>query len=188
MRASEWHPGGHGLHVHFTVGRYVRQRLIRDVWGRGVVHVKLIGDLPAGSGTLEEARRAAGYLAKCVSKNIADERVPRLHGYEVAQGFQPERVSLSAESDLAVIAQASSGWAARPCPCGARRNRRAGAPRRRTGVPGLDDELSERAEKWAEETAVAQGLPPRIEDLDVLRDVCELLGLRRSGAPDGPQA
>jgi hypothetical protein len=52
---SEWHPGGHGLHVHFTVGRYVRQRLIRDVWGRGIVHIKLIGDLPVGSGALEEA-------------------------------------------------------------------------------------------------------------------------------------
>ena len=23
---SEWHPGGHGLHVHFTVDRYVRER------------------------------------------------------------------------------------------------------------------------------------------------------------------
>ena len=31
----EWHPGGHGLHVHFAVGRYVRQTLIRDTWGRG---------------------------------------------------------------------------------------------------------------------------------------------------------
>jgi hypothetical protein len=34
----EWHPGGHGLHVHFTVGRYVRQSLIREAWGRGIVH------------------------------------------------------------------------------------------------------------------------------------------------------
>ena len=57
--ASEWHPGGHGLHVHFAVGRYVQQRLIRDVWGRGIVHIKLIGDLPVGSGALEEARIAA---------------------------------------------------------------------------------------------------------------------------------
>jgi hypothetical protein len=58
----EWHPGGHGLHVHFAVGRYVRQSLIRDLWGRGIVHIKLIGDLPVGSGVLEEARRVAGYL------------------------------------------------------------------------------------------------------------------------------
>jgi hypothetical protein len=55
-------------------------------------------------------------------------------------------------------------------------------------VPGLDDELRERAEKWAEETAVAQGLPAHVEDLEVLRDVCELLGLRRSGPPDRPEA
>ena len=29
----EWHPGGHGLHVHFIVGRYVRQSLIREAVG-----------------------------------------------------------------------------------------------------------------------------------------------------------
>ncbi len=87
--APEWHPGGHGLHVHFAVGRYVRQSLIRDVWARGITHIKLIGDLPVGSGALEEARKAGGYLAKYVSKSIGDERVPRLHRYEVAQGFQP---------------------------------------------------------------------------------------------------
>jgi hypothetical protein len=55
--------------------------------------------------------------------------------------------------------------------------------RRRTGVPGLDDDLLQRAAEWAEETAVAQGLPARVEDLDVLRSVCELLGLRQSDAP-----
>jgi hypothetical protein len=55
-------------------------------------------------------------------------------------------------------------------------------------VPGLDDELQERAATWAEETAVAQGLPPRVEDLEVLRDVCELLGVRRLDAPDRPEA
>jgi hypothetical protein len=52
-------------------------------------------------------------------------------------------------------------------------------------VPGLDESLRERAAKWAEETAVEQGLPARIEDLEVLRNVCELLGLRESDAPDG---
>jgi hypothetical protein len=47
------------------------------------------------------------------------------------------------------------------------------------------DDLQERAATWAEETAVAQGLPPRIEDLAVLRNVCELLGICESDAPDG---
>jgi hypothetical protein len=59
--------------------------------------------------------------------------------------------------------------------------------RRRTGVPGLDEDLRERAERWAEETALAQGLPARVDDLEVLRSVCELLGLC-SDAPDRPQA
>jgi hypothetical protein len=112
--APEWHPGGHGLHVHFTVGRYVSQRLIRDVWGHGITHIKLIGDLPVGSGALEEARRAAVYLAKYVSKNIGDERVPHLHRYEVAQGFQPEKVALAGESEQVVIALASERMGSAP--------------------------------------------------------------------------
>ena len=29
----EWHPGGHGLHVHFLVGRFIRQSLIRGGLG-----------------------------------------------------------------------------------------------------------------------------------------------------------
>jgi len=102
----EWHSGGHGLHVHFAVGRYVKRSLIESVWARGRTHIKLIGDLPVGSGALEEARRAAGYLAKYVAKNVADERVPRLHRYEVAQGFQPERIPLKGISEAEVIAQA----------------------------------------------------------------------------------
>ena len=106
---SEWHPGGHGLHVHFAVGRYVRQRLIRDVWGRGIVHIKLIGDLPHGSGALEEARVAAAYLAKYVSKSLDDERrAAGLHRYEVAQGFQPERVQLQARAEADLLAEASA--------------------------------------------------------------------------------
>lgn len=50
---------------------------------------------------------------------------------------------------------------------------------------GLDDDLRERAANWAEKTALAQGLPAKIEDIEVLRNVCELLGLRESDAPDG---
>ena len=79
--APEWHPGGHGLHVHFAVGRYVKQALIREVWGQGHVFVKLIGDLPVGSGALEESRVSARYLAKYMSKNVGERRVP--------EGFKP---------------------------------------------------------------------------------------------------
>ena len=86
---AEWHKTGHGLHVHLAVGRYVPRRLIEEAWGRGFVHIKLIGDLPVGSGTLEEARKAGRYLGKYAGKDFGHGRVAGLHRYEVAQGFQP---------------------------------------------------------------------------------------------------
>jgi len=105
---SEWHPGGHGLHVHFAVARFVPQRLIRDVWGRGIVHIKLIGDLPQGSGALDEARVAATYLAKYASKSLDDDRrAAGLHRYEVAQGFQPAKVECHGVTAEDVIERAS---------------------------------------------------------------------------------
>jgi hypothetical protein len=103
----EWHPGGHGLHVHFAVGRFIPQRLIRDTWARGHVHIKLLGDLAVGSGDLEEARLAAGYLAKYAGKAIEDDRPPDLHRYEVAQGFMPLSVTFNGETVEEVIATAT---------------------------------------------------------------------------------
>ena len=111
----EWHPGGHGLHVHFAVGRYVPQPLIRDVWERGHVFIKLLSDLPVGSGAVEEARVAARYLSKYVGKGFGDERRRAgLHRYEVAQGFQPEKLVLTGRSDEDVLAQASDEMGAAP--------------------------------------------------------------------------
>jgi hypothetical protein len=111
----EWHPGGHGLHVHFAVGQYVPQTLIRDVWERGFVHIKLLGDLPVGYGALEEARLAASYLCKYLGKGLDDERRRAgLHRYEVAQGFQPERVALIGNGIEDVLGQASERMGAPP--------------------------------------------------------------------------
>lgn len=106
----EWHKSGHGLHAHFAVGRFVRRSLIERAWGRGFVHIKLLGDLPVGSGTLSEARVAAGYLSKYVSKTFTDPtaRVLGLHRYDVAQGFQPRGVPIAGRTAEDVIAQASS--------------------------------------------------------------------------------
>jgi hypothetical protein len=85
----EWHALGHGLHLHFAVARYVHHSVIRQAWGRGFVKMKLISDLPVGSGTVAEARIAARYLSKYIGKAFDEERIPGLHRYEVAQGFQP---------------------------------------------------------------------------------------------------
>lgn len=86
---AEWHKSGHGLHVHFAVGQYVHYSTITQAWGHGFVHIKLLGDLPVGSGTIGEARAAARYLSKYVGKDFNATRMAGLHRYEVAQGFQP---------------------------------------------------------------------------------------------------
>jgi hypothetical protein len=85
----EWHPGGHGLHVHFVVGRFVHYRDIREAWGHGMVHITLLSDLPVGSGVRGEARLAARYLSKYLGKDFGPRDGSGLHRYEVAQGFQP---------------------------------------------------------------------------------------------------
>jgi hypothetical protein len=103
----EWHASGHGLHVHFAVGRYIGQPLIRETWGHGFVHIKLIGDLPVGSGSLEEARVSARYLAKYAGKAVGVQGSPGLHRYEVAQGFQPRSIYCDGATLEDVIGQAS---------------------------------------------------------------------------------
>jgi hypothetical protein len=104
----EWHTGGHGLHVHFAVGRYVRHGAIETAWGRGFVHIKLLGDLPVGSGALGEARMAARYLSKYVGKDLGEGEAAGLHRYEVAQGFQPRQWPLDGTSADEVLRWAES--------------------------------------------------------------------------------
>jgi hypothetical protein len=104
----QWHPGGHGLHVHFAVGRFVPRRLIEQAWGRGFVHIKLLSGLPVGSGERGEARMAARYLSRYVGRELEDERRSAgLHRYEVAQGFQPERVECYGATAEEAIERAS---------------------------------------------------------------------------------
>ena len=103
----EWHPGGHGLHVHFAVGRYIKKSLLDDLWTHGWVHIKMLGDLPHGSQVRDQARIAAGYLAKYVGKSFLDERrIEGLHRYDKAQGFRPVAHRIFAPTRHEAITQA----------------------------------------------------------------------------------
>lgn len=102
----EWHSLGHGLHVHFAVGRFIPRGWIVDSWPHGFVHIKLLGDLPVGSGSLGEARANARYLAKYIGKDMGDSA--GLHRYDVARGFQPERLALTGTSADDVLGQATA--------------------------------------------------------------------------------
>ncbi len=113
----EWHKTGHGLHLHFAVGQYVPRGLVDASWGHGFVHIKRISDLPVGSTSLHEARKAAGYLSKYVSKSFdADEgsRAGRLHRYDVAEGFQPAVMRLEGRWSGQVRDKASAVMGSQP--------------------------------------------------------------------------
>lgn len=107
---QEWHKTDHGLHAHFAVGQFIKRSLIEQAWGHGFVHIKLIGDLPVGSGQLEEARKAAGYLAKYVGKAVDERRIPRHHRYDVGQGFQPQRERVWGRTADEAIERASTEY------------------------------------------------------------------------------
>ena len=113
--APEWHPGGHGLHAHFAIGRWITKSVIDEAWGHGFTHIKLLGDLPVGSGSLGEARLAARYLAKYVGKDLASGGQPSgRHRYEVAEGYQPRRVPIDGDTADEVLAWAETFMGAPP--------------------------------------------------------------------------
>jgi hypothetical protein len=105
----EWHKSGHGLHAHFAVGQYIKRSLIERAWPHGFVHIKLIGDLPVGTTSLGQARRAASYLSKYVAKAFVDDphRTLGLHRYDIAQGFTPRPIVFRASSEFEALATAT---------------------------------------------------------------------------------
>lgn len=120
----EWHKSDHGMHVHFAVGQFIARGMIERAWGRGYVHIKRLSDLPVGSTSLHESRRAAGYLSKYVSKSFESgprERLAGLHRYEVAQGFQPRAMRITGrcadelltKADAVMGSSPSQSWSSR---------------------------------------------------------------------------
>jgi hypothetical protein len=111
----QWHPGGHGLHAHFAVGRFIQRTLIERSWEHGFVHIKLLDGLPVGAGTLGEARLAARYLASYVGRDVEDaRRLAGLHRYEVGQGFQPAKIECYGTTAEDVIERASGYMGSAP--------------------------------------------------------------------------
>ncbi|MGC1237849.1 MAG: hypothetical protein WA860_03560 [Acidimicrobiales bacterium] len=110
----EWHEKGHGLHLHFAVGRFVPRSKIVDAWGRGFVHIKLLDQVPIGQGSLGESRRAAIYLAKYVRKGFDVRREFNLRRFDAARGFKPKSELILGHSVEEVIAEASDRMGVEP--------------------------------------------------------------------------
>jgi hypothetical protein len=94
----ERHADGERLHVHCALGRFVLRSMIAAAWPHGLFWITQISDLPVGSTPRDEARVAARYLAKYVGKDIGGRSATGLHRYEVAQGFQPREVAVTART------------------------------------------------------------------------------------------
>ena len=104
---GELHADGLRWHAHFAVGRYVPRTKIEVAWPHGFVHIELFGDLPYAASSLDQARKAAGYLSKYVGKSFGDKGEGLgLHRYEVAQGFAPRRERMRGRSSEEVLAWA----------------------------------------------------------------------------------
>lgn len=75
LAVLEWHPGGHGWHVHMVVDRFVPKELVGDLWGWGFVDTRLIR--PKGEATsASAARKAAQYVAKYLGKGEGEHEQP----------------------------------------------------------------------------------------------------------------
>ncbi len=98
--------------MHFAVGQFIARGRIQAAWPHGFVHIKRLSDLPVGSTSWREARLAAGYLSKYVTKAFepdeAREHLLGLHRYEVGQNFQPPVMRLSGTSSEEVLAKATA--------------------------------------------------------------------------------
>ena len=93
LTAAEWHPGGHGWHVHAALTGYVPVMVLARCWGQGGVQVERFKK--SGTGPVS-ARLVGRYVAKYLSKGMAGGERPRgSHAYEVTQGTQPLTIRLS---------------------------------------------------------------------------------------------
>ena len=97
-RVIELHPGGHGWHVNLFVGARLRHDVVAGLWGHGFVWVK---DWATDSRVKEHElsvmgaiRLSALYGCKYAAKDWSEEVLAGgAHRYEVAQGFQPAKLS-----------------------------------------------------------------------------------------------
>ena len=183
----EWHKTGHGLHAHFVVAQYIKRSVIESVWqqvpGHGFVHVKLIGDLPVGSTAVDEARIAARYIAKYMNKDFEEKRVMGLHRYDLAQGFQPQKVTVPGPSLPEAYRRACelmggpTSWFSK-----------SDEWENWAGHFGGGDAVGRLTDQglvdWVTKSCVAQGVPVKVTDVRVVDRVRTLLtGLR--GHPNG---
>ena len=84
-------------HVHMAVqlSLFTEKSTLQRLWGHGIVQFDLPKVKDPGR---RDMRRLSRYLSKYISKDFADDIGAGTHRYEVAEGYQPEKVSLRCAS------------------------------------------------------------------------------------------
>ena len=178
----EWHPGGHGLHVHFVVGRYfVHYGAIREAWGHGFIDIRHLSDLPVGSGVRGEARLAARYLSEVPRQGLRASgwlRAPSVRGRPGLPAADADRPGVDpggrARRSVDPGRRAAGGCLAL--------GRGRGLGRSAGAVGDLDmrkPDVPAAVRAWVERTCAAQGLPVKVTDHAALAAVATLLGQTR---------
>lgn len=111
LAVLEWHPGGHGWHVHMVVDRFVPKALLAELWGHGFVDARLIR--PKGEATSRANGRKAGqYVAKYLGKGEGQhEQPPHERGdqrYLRAEGMTITEVH--AEGSFQELVEIAKNW------------------------------------------------------------------------------
>jgi hypothetical protein len=103
----EWHPGGHGLHVHVATASFVPKEILETAWAHGFVD-----DGERARRRLSRARSpklVGRYVAKYIGKaHEGAERPPGGHTYEVSQGYTPRPIRVVGLGQGAVEAAAAA--------------------------------------------------------------------------------
>ena len=110
VMVPEWHPRGHGWHVHIASSHYVPKARLAELWGHGFVDARLIR--PKGARTRRDAARTvATYLAKYIAKDVEEApREPGQHRYYRPQGMPITVVEAECMgSEVAAVVAAAIG-------------------------------------------------------------------------------
>lgn len=110
LAVLEWHPGGHGWHVHMVVNRFVAKALVADLWGWGFVDTRLIAQ-KGDSGSLGAARRAGAYVAKYLTKQADSEAPAHVKGdHRYLHPLGMGVTEVECEGEFAALVELAWGW------------------------------------------------------------------------------
>lgn len=79
LAVLEWHPGGHGWHVHLCISRFLPKAFLASLWPHGFVDVRRI-TVKGDPKSLSAARRAGQYVAKYLTKSEDETAPAHVHG------------------------------------------------------------------------------------------------------------